>query len=168
LVLAADAFERIIAGSDMLSSELARVVHKRTARDLLRQFAATLSEGDAAARLPGFERQTATPGEILLREGDPADRFYLLWRGRAEVRRRDPSGADQVIAALSAGDYFGETGLLHQSPRNATVVVSGSEPALVFSCDREYFEKLVVEAGGRGGDLALSLANRLSPRSVGG
>jgi MFS family permease len=59
-------------------------------------------------------------GEVVIREGDPADRFYLVAEGRVRVsQRRD--GESQVLRDLGPGDVFGEIGLLRRSPRTATV-----------------------------------------------
>ncbi|GAA2123392.1 MFS transporter [Nocardioides bigeumensis] len=59
---------------------------------------------------------TAAPSQIVVREGDTADRFYVIESGEVEVTR----GAE-VLRRESAGDYFGEIGLLRDVPRTATV-----------------------------------------------
>lgn len=162
LKLGADAFRRVIAESDMVSSEIARVARKRAASDLLPTLVQGMSEPELNDRLPGFSRQVFEPAEVILREGDPPDRFYLLVRGAVVVSQRDTNGNDQVVGHLSPGNYFGETGLIHDAPRDATVTTSGNEPAVTYSCDRQAFDLLVREAGGSAGDLALALTGRLS------
>jgi hypothetical protein len=42
------------------------------------------------------------------------------------------------------------------------VTASGEEPVIVYSCDQTVFDRLVREAGGRAGDLAMALLGRLS------
>jgi CRP-like cAMP-binding protein len=60
------------------------------------------------------------PGNVVLRQGDPGDKFYLIRRGEAEVlARRD--GADHPVAVLDEGRFFGEQALITGEPRNATV-----------------------------------------------
>jgi CRP-like cAMP-binding protein len=161
LKLGVEAFRRVVAESDMISGEIARVARKRAATDILLSLVTRLSETELQTRLPEFRRQVFSPGEVILREGDPADRFYLLGRGTAIISQRDEHGMDQTVAALGAGRYFGETGLIHDAPRNATVTASRDEEATTYSCDRQTFDRLVREAGGAAGDLALALTGRL-------
>ncbi len=61
-------------------------------------------------------RVSAAPGEILVREGETGDLFFVVERGEAEV-----SIGGKQVGALSAGDFFGEVALLDALPRTATV-----------------------------------------------
>jgi hypothetical protein len=58
-------------------------------------------------------------GTVLMREGEPGDRFFLIAQGRVRV---ETDGS--AIAELGAGDYVGEIALLMDAPRNATVTAS--------------------------------------------
>jgi CRP-like cAMP-binding protein len=81
------------------------------------------------------------PGDIVLKEGDPADRFYMVIKGEAEATRRGPDGSAVVIDRFGPGDYFGEIGLLNDAPRRATV---RAKTALeLMALDRETFAKLM-------------------------
>jgi len=59
------------------------------------------------------------PGTVVMRQGEPGDRFYLIALGEVEVVR---SGA--LVAHLGRGDYFGEIALLRSTTRNATVTTT--------------------------------------------
>ena len=59
------------------------------------------------------------PGQIIARQGDPADSFYLVRIGFVKVSEAYPGG-ELVLAYLSRGDYFGEIGLLGGGVRTAT------------------------------------------------
>src|SRR5476649_2500183 len=50
-------------------------------------------------------------GDLLVRQGDPADAFYVLLSGRARVVKADQNGNEIVLATLKPGDSFGEGAL---------------------------------------------------------
>lgn len=63
------------------------------------------------------------PGDVILRQGEPGDYFYVLTRGRCIVTRAQPSGKPLQLAQLEAGSCFGEEALISDTPRNATVTM---------------------------------------------
>ncbi len=65
-----------------------------------------------------FDPVPLASGETVVREGEPADMFYVLANGSAEVRRRD-----RRLAALIPGDSFGADALVTGQRRNASVVM---------------------------------------------
>lgn len=67
-----------------------------------------------------FEQVAVSPSEVIMREGDAADNFYVIREGTAAVSK-NLDGAPQVVAYLREGDVFGEDALLANAPRNATV-----------------------------------------------
>jgi predicted MFS family arabinose efflux permease len=68
-------------------------------------------------RLAGNVHSVAVArGTDVVRQGDPADRFYVIRSGTFDVMR------DGVhVATIAADDWFGEIGLLRHTPRTATV-----------------------------------------------
>lgn len=94
--------------------------------------------GQTLARLgERMEREEVAPGTVLVREGEPGDRFYVLFSGMLSVSQRDR----EVRNVLRPGDYFGEVALAMDVPRTATI--SAITPAVVASCDRATFDELV-------------------------
>ena len=92
--------------------------------------------------LGAAERRSAKPGTVLVRQGDPADAFYVLVDGQVDVTKEE-DGEPRTVATLVEGQYFGETGLLHGTPRNASVVVSGEQNARLLVFSAEQFADLV-------------------------
>ena len=86
---------------------------------------------------------TAAPGEALITQGEPGDRFFVVASGRAEVVR-DGS----PVGAIGKGRYFGEVALLREVPRTATV--TASTPMRLFALDRDGFELVIADAFRRG------------------
>ena len=81
------------------------------------------------------------PGEIVLREGELADRFYMVIKGEAEATRTGPDGAQVAVGRFGPGDYFGEVGLLNNGPRIASVrAVTSLE---VMALDQAAFSRLM-------------------------
>lgn len=64
---------------------------------------------------------TVGAGQSVVREGEPADAFYVVAEGRLSVTARGEADTVETLNDLSVGDYFGEIGLIEQIPRTATV-----------------------------------------------
>lgn len=79
-------------------------------------------------------------GQTVVREGEAADSFFIVVRGRLGVYQRD-DGDEQQINTLGPGEFFGEIGLLGGVPRIATV--RALEPSELLRLDKAAFEKLV-------------------------
>jgi cyclic nucleotide-binding protein len=67
-----------------------------------------------------FDFETYAPGHVIFRQGDEGDRAYFIHSGEVEVIREE-NGAEDVVAKLTKGHYFGEMALISNAPRNATV-----------------------------------------------
>jgi CRP-like cAMP-binding protein len=65
------------------------------------------------------EMKTYRKGEVICRENEHGDRFYLIRQGLVKVSQTKPGG-EMVRTYLSRGDYFGEVALIRQVPRTAT------------------------------------------------
>lgn len=62
------------------------------------------------------------PGDVVLRQGDVGDYYYVITDGRVQVVLQDENGMnEEELAQLGAGRAFGEEALVSGEPRNATV-----------------------------------------------
>jgi len=86
-----------------------------------------------------------TAGEPVVRQGDPADRFYIIESGSFTVTQAGPSGEPVVLRQLGPDAVFGELGLLNQTPRTATV--TASTDGLLLALERDDFLALVGVGG---------------------
>jgi putative peptide zinc metalloprotease protein len=83
-------------------------------------------------------------GEVVIREGEEGDIFYILERGKVSVWRIDERQVEQKIDELGPGQYFGEVALVSNAPRNATVRADTPLTALTLDygdfnqCVRQY------------------------------
>ena len=94
--------------------------------------------GETIARLAErMQRQEVGAGTVMINEGEPGDRFFVLLSGVAGVSQ----SALGYRNVLRAGDYFGEVALAMNVPRTATV--TAMTPCVVASCDAATFDELV-------------------------
>jgi CRP-like cAMP-binding protein len=84
-----------------------------------------------------MEREEIAPGTTVVREGEPGDRFYVLFAGMLSVSWKTMGRRDM----LRPGDYFGEVSLAMDVPRTATV--TAITPAVIASCDRATFDEFL-------------------------
>jgi MFS family permease len=87
------------------------------------------------------------PGQVIVRQGEPSDRFYIIETGRYTVSQINDAGGESVLRELGPDEVFGEIGLLNGSARTATV--TSDEVGRLLEMDGEDFLELV----GAGGDL---------------
>jgi putative ABC transport system ATP-binding protein len=71
--------------------------------------------------------------EVIIRQGEPGDYFYLIGHGAVDVTRRDGDSAERHLATLALGNCFGERALLSGEPRNATVLAKTDVEAYVLN-----------------------------------
>ncbi|MEP7250598.1 MAG: cyclic nucleotide-binding domain-containing protein, partial [Spartobacteria bacterium] len=92
---------------------------------------------------PLLQEENYDFGDLLVRQGEPADSFYILLSGRARVVKVDQNGHEIVLATLKPGDSFGEAALSEGGTRTATVRCSTAVEAL--RLDRTDFLQLTEE-----------------------
>jgi ATP-binding cassette subfamily B protein len=111
--------------------------------DRLRQIPSFASaEADTLAALArGFVSKSYDAGEIVVRQGDVADAFFIVVRGTLQVGCTTADGEERQIDTREDGDFFGEIGLLRDVPRTATV--RAVTPSLLLILSRSEFQDLM-------------------------
>ena len=79
-------------------------------------------------------------GIVLIHEGGTGDSVGVVRDGFLKVVKKREAGEDRILGYLRPGDIFGETAVLSDSPRSASVVTAGK--AEVVKIDREAFRDL--------------------------
>jgi CRP-like cAMP-binding protein len=98
-------------------------------------------------------------GKVLIREGDSGREFFVLVEGTADVER-----GGKKVAAIGAGDFFGEISLISKTPRNATITTTSPVRALVIT-DRA-FRQLLDHAPQIQIGVLSALAERVAPTTL--
>jgi NADH dehydrogenase len=91
-------------------------------------------------RALGVGRAHFEPDEVIVRQGDRADRLYVVVDGEVEVVREGASPGEPPLGVLGPGDSFGEIALVKGSPRTATV--RSRTPVNVLTMERDTFHTL--------------------------
>ncbi len=100
-----------------------------------------LDEAELSQIVHIMQIQRLRDGQVIFREGDPGDAWYVIFSGGAEVHRSDDPLPPRRIATLGPRSCFGEMAILDHSPRSATVLARGE--ATVFRFPRKDFEHLL-------------------------
>jgi len=88
-------------------------------------------------------RKSAPRSTTIMAGGDPTDSLYIVLSGRLKVMMSDAEGKEVILSILTAGEFFGEMGLIDDEPRSATVVTI--EPCELLSIAKRDFKKCMAE-----------------------
>jgi CRP-like cAMP-binding protein len=111
-----------------------------------------------------LHEETFAADVVVVKEGDLADRLYLIDFGRAEVRTRGTVG-EVTLATLRAGDLFGEIALLSDARRRRATVRAMETLRVVSLLVRDFEEILKAHPEARI-DFAMGADSRLAERYV--
>lgn len=151
-----DASSGSAAGDQALGLDYHRDVVYAVFHDLPREQVSTI-----ASTLQVVE---AEAGTVIVRQGAPADKFFIIVEGEVEVARAD-DGESRVVASLGRGQFFGEMAILRDMPRTATV--QAVTQTKLFAMDREAFRGLVAQSLGTSEDFDRVIQQRLDELAAG-
>ena len=121
-----------------------------------------LDEGSLATIANLFVTRREPADRVLVRQGEPGDRFYVVVSGTVEVTRVEPDEPERRLAVLGLGDVFGEIALIRDRPRNASVRTL--TPCLLLTLDRQPFLDLLATRPGLREYVERMAAERLGQR----
>jgi ABC-type lipoprotein export system ATPase subunit len=123
----------IIADGDVIDEYLARALP-------------ALNEKQLIWATHNIETRTYVPGAVILRQGAPADNFYIVAQGQVDVVLQDAQGSEIVVTSMGVGQYFGEIELLHGGANIATIRAGVKTGVEVLVLDPNEFRQLVSES----------------------
>lgn len=92
-----------------------------------------------------FELRSFDNGDVIVREGEPGETFYLIRSGKVSISTHGmKAGGEPVeLGSMSDGSFFGEVSLLTDKPRTATVTAVGHVELMELT--RERFKSIVAQ-----------------------
>ena len=88
-------------------------------------------------------RRSAPRGSTIMATGDQIDSLYIVISGRLKVMMGDAEGKEVILSLIGPGEFFGEMGLIDDSPRSASVVTI--EACELLSIAKRDFKKCLAE-----------------------
>ncbi len=129
-----------------LASRVSRVVLIAEGEIMDRQVAhalPALSPHEMVVLAARLEPATYPPGAVIIRQGELADRFFIVVKGQVDIVLEQGGIHETVIDRRASGDFFGEIGLLQGGRRTATVRAANDSDVVVASLDRSAFTRLM-------------------------
>ena len=119
---------------------------------------AVLGEAQLSVLVRMIMRNRFGRNETIIGAGDSTDSLFIVINGRLKVLMQDEQGREVILAILGPGEFFGEMGLLDDSPRSASVVTL--EPCELLSIAKTDFKRCLAENS----DLSLMVMRGLVKR----
>lgn len=90
-----------------------------------------------------LQSQNFVKGDLIIREGEKGDKFYMIQEGSAEALKTAADGSSQVVFKYGPNDYFGELALLHPDGlRKASIRVTSDSMSATW-LERDSFERML-------------------------
>jgi CRP-like cAMP-binding protein len=150
-----------IDNSDNTTQARAGVEHRKS---LVYSLFHDLPEQEVETVSAQMETIEVESGEIVVRQGEPADNFFIVQDGEVEVIHED-AGQGRSVALLRRGQFFGEMAILRNMPRTATVRAVRPTQLLVMS--KDVFRALVAQSLATSDDFDQIIHRRLTELAQG-
>ena len=80
-------------------------------------------------------------GDVVFREGDPADSFYLVGRGSVKISKAGRGGGQETLGFIRSGSFFGEMALLDARPHST--MATAIEPTVLGTVNESAFQHIL-------------------------
>ncbi len=127
----------------------------------------TLEEAQLIWATRQLRAETHEPGAVIVREGGPPDKFYMITGGSVEVVLEGPDGDEITVATLGRGQYFGEIELLRGGSRLATIRATDATPVELVTLDGTSFAALLQQSSGLQDEVGRVATARLAENLAG-
>jgi len=108
----------------------------------------------------GAERRKLQPGQVLFREGTPADCAFVVADGRFELSRKTRDGHTEVLGMAERGTLLGELAMVTAVNRSMTAIAPDN--AEVIRINRPLFRRMLEEYPDYAAGLHAKLKDRLA------
>jgi len=99
--------------------------------------------GNIQAMFMRIQEHPAKAGDVIIKQGDEGDYYYVIKSGECKVTRTSKTGSELTLATLKGGDAFGEEALLSDAKRNANIVMATD--GMLMRLSKEDFNELLKE-----------------------
>jgi len=97
--------------------------------------------GNIQAMFMRIQEVVAKAGDVIIKQGDDGDYYYVIKSGECKVTRTSKTGSELTLATLKGGDAFGEEALLSDAKRNANIVMATD--GILMRLSKEDFNELL-------------------------
>jgi uncharacterized protein YhbP (UPF0306 family) len=103
-------------------------------------------------------------GEIIVRQGAPADKIFIIVKGEVVVEREEADGSKVELETLKDGQFFGEVAIMRDTPREATA--RAQTDVTLLALQRDTFQRLVAGSLGAAPDFDRVIKQRMDQGGV--
>jgi CRP/FNR family cyclic AMP-dependent transcriptional regulator len=100
-----------------------------------------LTPGEMERVLSISKEKKVKKNEVIFREGDLGDAFYLIVTGGVRISTLVPGVGEEALTILRDGEYFGEMALIDDAPRSASAIAN--DDTMVLCIGKDDFRKLL-------------------------
>ena len=100
-----------------------------------------LTPGEMERLLSISKEKKVRKNELVFREGDIGDAFYLIVTGSIRISTIVPGVGEEALTILREGEYFGEMALIDDAPRSASAIAN--DDTMLLYIGKDDFRKLL-------------------------
>lgn len=84
------------------------------------------------------EERTFSKGEIIFKQGSYQDEMYTILEGKVGIYANYGTQQEKELTELTAGEMFGEMGMIEAYPRSATAVALDDETKIQVITEKDF------------------------------